>query len=56
MDPDQLPSIIEAVYPKLLNTEQKFIKIQGKYSHFAAIDYLGHLWTWGDCSEGCLGH
>ncbi len=25
-------------------------------SHNAAIDHLGHLFTWGDCTSGCLGH
>ncbi|KAL4433480.1 hypothetical protein ABPG74_002877 [Tetrahymena malaccensis] len=41
---------------KIQNQDVNFIKISGKYSHFAAIDKFGRLFTWGDNSSECLGH
>lgn len=34
----------------------KFVKIIGAYNHFAAIDHIGRLWTWGNNNENCLAH
>ena len=34
----------------------RFIRVVANFSHQAAIDHLGRLWTWGDGSEGCLAH
>ncbi|EAS06168.3 hypothetical protein TTHERM_00670920 (macronuclear) [Tetrahymena thermophila SB210] len=41
---------------KIQNQDVNFIKISGKYSHCAAIDKFGRLFTWGDNSQECLGH
>ena len=34
----------------------KFVKIISNYNHSAAIDHMGHLWTWGSNLEYSLGH
>jgi len=34
----------------------KYIKITCGYSHQAALDQFGRLFTWGDATEGALGH
>ncbi|KAL4482602.1 hypothetical protein ABPG72_005845 [Tetrahymena utriculariae] len=41
---------------KIQNQDVNFIKISGKYSHFAAIDKFGRLFTWGNNTSECLGH
>lgn len=33
-----------------------FVKIAGRYTHHAAIDKFGRLFTWGDNTNSALGH
>lgn len=37
-------------------TNVVFVKITSGNFHSAAIDQEGFIYTWGDCSSGCLGH
>lgn len=34
----------------------KFVKIVCGYTHQAALDQFGKLYTWGDSTDGVLGH
>lgn len=62
VDINKLPSLVEAMVPKQLEVydqvkgEVKFVKICSGYSHQAALDTQGRLYTWGDCTDGALGH
>lgn len=47
---------MEAVFPKILESDTKFIKISGYGNHVAAINNLEKLYTWGDYTSGALGH
>ncbi|KAL4470954.1 hypothetical protein ABPG72_013541 [Tetrahymena utriculariae] len=61
-NPILVPNIMEAINPKKLVVSDsdiqntKFVKVVCGYSHQAALDQFGRLYTWGDMTDECLGH
>ena len=50
------PRKLEPVKAKKSLSEAVFVKVTAGAYHNAAIDKNGFVYTWGDCSSGCLGH
>ncbi|EAR98318.3 regulator of chromosome condensation (RCC1) protein (macronuclear) [Tetrahymena thermophila SB210] len=61
-NPSLIPNIMEAINPKKLVVSDgdiqntKFVKVVCGYTHQAALDQFGRLYTWGDMTDECLGH